>query len=71
MVDFQPWFQDCIDNDWDDLIEVYWNIQKTTQGDIQTNAIRHLIDQVTRRLLKLPPSEEQVTAQNPSMTTGA
>jgi len=67
MLDFQADYQDCVDNDWTDLINTYWNIVRTSHGDIQLNALRSLRDEVTRRLLQLPPSEEEVTAHNPAM----
>lgn len=66
-MDFQADYQACTDNDWDDLANKYWNIVGTAHGDIQLNALRNLRDEVTARLLQLPPSEEQVTAQHPAM----
>ena len=67
MINFQPDYQDCVDNHWEDLTQKYWNIQETAKGDVKRNALLSLRNEVTARLLTLPPSEEQVTAQNPAM----
>ena len=67
MINFQPDYQDCVDNEWDDLTQKYWNIVATAKGDVKRNALLLLRDEVTARLLTLPPSEEEVLNRNPQM----
>jgi|TARA_R110000824_G_scaffold115645_1_gene266806 hypothetical protein len=67
MINFQPDYQDCVDNEWDDLTQKYWNIMATSKSDVKRNALLSLRDEVTARLLTLPPSEEEVSNRNPQM----
>ncbi len=67
MVDFEADFNACLDNDWYDLISKYWNIMKTAKGDVRSNALRGLSDQIMVRIKQLPPSEDDVAAHNPTM----
>tara|TARA_R110002167_G_scaffold335546_1_gene542886 strand:+ start:1109 stop:1330 length:222 start_codon:yes stop_codon:yes gene_type:complete len=67
MIDFQLDYLDCLDNEWDDLTQKYWNIMKTAKGEVRTTALLELRDEVTSRVLCLPPSEEEVSAHNPAM----
>ena len=39
----------------------------TAKGDVRHNALLSLRDEVTARVLALPPSEEEVMAHNPTM----
>ena len=67
MIDFQPYYEDCADNGWDDLSQKYWNIQATAHGEIKAKALLELIDEVMTRRLLLPPTAEHLAKQNPTM----
>ena len=67
MINFQHYFEDCLDNEWDDLIQTYWNIQATAQGEAKIEGMMALRDQVMHRRLKLPPTAEQLAVQHPGM----
>ena len=67
MVDFEADFNACLDNDWYDFISKYWNIMKTAKGDVRSNALRGLSDEIMVRIKQLPPSEDDVAAHNPTM----
>ena len=68
MIDFEADFNSCIDNDWFDLQKKYWNIMATAKGDVRHNALLSLRDEVTAKVLALPPSEEEVMAHSPTMS---
>jgi len=70
MIDLRADYEACEDNDWLDLINTYWNIHNTCDGEIRTNALRDLQGEIHLRISKLPPSEDEVLAHNPTMDDG-
>ena len=68
MIDFQPYYIASEDNNWDELIQTYWNIQATAKGEIKAKALTELINEIDGRMARLPPDAEEVAAHNPSMS---
>ena len=69
-MDMRDDYHTCEDNDWIDLIDKYWNILSTCDGEIRLNALRELQGEIHLRLSKLPPNEDEIKAHNPSMGEG-
>ena len=67
MLDMRADYHTCEDNDWLDLIDKYWNIVATCDGEIRSHALRELQGEIYFRLSKLPPDEGEIKAHNPSM----
>ena len=70
MLDIRADYHVCEDNDWGDLIDKYWNIVSTCDGEIRSHALRELQGEIYFRLSKLPPDEGEIKAHNPSMNDG-
>jgi hypothetical protein len=67
MIDFQPDYNACEDNEWHDLIQKYWNIEKSSKGEIKQSALLSLRDEITARLIKLPPDYDEIQPKHPTM----
>ena len=70
MTDLRADYHACEDNDWIDLIDKYWNIVATCDGEIRLHALRQWQGEIHLRLDKLPPGEDEVLAHNPTMEEG-